>query len=77
MNPHAKNSVVTAMNAARRPPFEFEESRSTDYPPETFINAARVGSSLCVNGRMAAPTAGASSDSIARSTGAIAGMVDL
>jgi hypothetical protein len=47
MNPHAKNSVVTAMNAARKWFPDFEESSSTCYyPPETFINAERVGRSL-------------------------------
>jgi hypothetical protein len=39
----------------------------------TFMRAVRVGSSLSLNGRMAAPTAGASSDSAARDTGAMAG----
>src|SRR5215469_16505773 len=32
MNPHAKNSVVTATNAARRLLVEREESPFTDYP---------------------------------------------
>jgi hypothetical protein len=47
MNPHAKNSVVTAMNAARKLFSDLEESWFTCYyPPETFINAERVGRSL-------------------------------
>ena len=41
----------------------------------TFMSAVRVGSRRWLNGRMAAPTAGASSDSAARATGAMAGTV--
>src|SRR5882757_10909238 len=45
MKPHAKKSVVTAMNAARKLFPDLEEP-STCYPPETFIKAERVGRSL-------------------------------
>ena len=37
------------------------------------MSAVRVGNRRWLNGRMAAPTAGASSDKAARATGAIAG----
>src|SRR5262245_52573465 len=85
MKPHMKNNVVTV---AKPPPmplyllssvigslgrlWELERCQTA-----TFINAVRVGSRRWLNGRIAAPTAGASSDSAARATGAVDGMVAL